>query len=364
MPPIRVLHVVTIMDRGGLENMLMSQYRTIDREKVQYDFLTHRPKRGVYDDEIESLGGRIFRANPLTVFGLPSYLRWLLTFFREHLEYSIIHSSLNELSSFVLWASKRAGVKTRIAHSHVASGTKDWKYPFRVISKLFIPPVATHLFACSIEAGVWGFGKANIKRVRVIPNAIDTERFRFNKDIREHKRRELGLDGRFVIGHVARFTPEKNHCFLIGAFSLIHASNPDARLLLLGDGPLMNDIKKKAEPLGSAVIFMGARDDISDLYQAMDAFVLPSLYEGLGIVAVEAQATGLPCFLSDQVPNATFITPLAEKIALSDGPDYWAEQILSYKAGERDSRTDDVIKANFDVTAVAKEMEEFYLGEV
>jgi len=213
---IRILHCVNDMHRAGLETMLMNYYRNIDRTKIQFDFLTHRPYRSDYDDEIESLGGKIYYAPRLYPQNYPVYFRWMRKFFKEHPEYKIVHSHIDTMSYLPLLAAKKAGVPIRIAHSHNTSLDKDFKYLLKQYFRFRINSVCTHRLACGKEAGEFLFGNRDFK---VIPNAIDAEKFYFNKDLRDEKRKELGLAGKFVVGHVGRLSYQKNHKFLIEIFN-------------------------------------------------------------------------------------------------------------------------------------------------
>lgn len=223
--PIRVLQVVTHMNRGGLETMLMNYYRNIDRSKIQFDFLTHRPEneKKDYDDEIRSLGGKIYHMPMLNPFS-PSYMKSLDKFFKEHKEYQIVHSHLDCLSAYPLKAAKKNGVPVRIAHSHNTSQERNLKYLIKDYSKRQIPKYATHLFACGQEAGKWMFGK---HKFQIMNNAIDAKKFIYNEEVRMEKRKELGLEGKFVIGHVGRFNLQKNHEFLIHCFEAFAEKNTD-----------------------------------------------------------------------------------------------------------------------------------------
>ena len=359
---VRILHIVTYMGRGGLETLIMNCYRHIDREQIQFDFLVHREFRADYDDEIETLGGKIYRLQRLNPFH-PGYYKALDTFFRDHPEYKIVHSHLDCMSSIPLSVAKKRGVPVRIAHSHNASQDRDWKYPMKLYFAKRIPDVATQLCACSKKAGSWMFSGAPFT---VIHNGIDTNKFQFDPAVREAVREELGLQGKFVLGHVGRFMPQKNHSFLIDIFSEVHKRNPDTMLVLLGSGPLEDDIKNKVSGLGlnESVRFLAPREDVSPLYQAMDAFIFPSLYEGFGIVAIEAQAAGLPCFLSDTIPeDCALADDLITRLSLSDSPDLWAEQILSQSGALRRDHSDAVSRRGYDISQTAQYLTDFYFTQ-
>ena len=357
---VRVLHIVTNMDRGGLETMLMNYYRHMDREKIQFDFLEHRREHAAYDDEIESLGGRIFRLPRLTPLS-SNYFRALNAFFAAHPEYRIVHSHLDCMSTYPLRAAKKAKVPVRIAHAHSTNQDRNWKLAFKLISKKLISLYATDLFACSADAGEWMFGT---KDVHILPNAIDIERYAFNLLIRNQTRKALGLDDAFVIGHVGRFSAVKNHSFLIDVFAQIKRQKPNSKLLLVGAGSEMQAVQQKVNALGlgADVIFTGVRNDVANLMQAMDVFVFPSQYEGLGIVLIEAQAAGLPCVVSDVIPREAYLTDLVTAEKLSSSVESWAEKILEKREVLRTDRRAEIAAHGFDIIAEAVKLQEFYIN--
>lgn len=340
--------------------MLMNYYRHMDREKIQFDFLEHRRDRAAYDDEIESLGGRIFRLprlNPLS----SDYFHALNAFFAAHPEYRIVHSHLDCMSAYPLCAAKNAKVPVRIAHAHSTSQDRNWKLVFKLISKRLISLYTTDLFACSADAGEWMFGT---KDVHILPNAIDIERYAFNLLIRNQTKKALGLDDAFVIGHVGRFSAVKNHSFLTDVFAQIKRQEPNSKLLLVGAGSEMQAVQQKVKALGlgADVIFTGVRNDVANLMQAMDVFVFPSLYEGLGIVLIEAQAAGLPCVVSDTIPQEAYLTDLVTAEKLSSSVEKWAEKILKKRDFPRTDRRDEIAAHGFDITTEAVKLQEFYIN--
>lgn len=359
---IRVLQVVTYMGRGGLETMLMNYYRNIDRSKVQFDFLVHRDFEADYDKEILALGGKIHHISRLIPWS-KGYKNELCRFFKEHPEYKIVHVHQDCLSSVALQCAEECGVPVRIAHSHTSNQDKNLKYPIKKYYMKKIPDHATDLFACGKEAGEWMFGNHEF---RVLPNAIDTSKYIFNESIRNEVRKELSITAEFVIGHIGRFNLPKNHLFLIDVFYECLRKNPDLKLLLVGDGDEKLKIQEKINKLGidKNVIFTGVRTDVNRLLQAMDVFVFPSLYEGFPVTMVEAQASGIPCIISDKVPDECIITEgLVDVKSLSDSAEKWAECILSKKEVKRRNVSDDIIKSAFDIKSAAKWLEEFYIGK-
>lgn len=360
MKTIRVLQVVTKMDCGGLETMLMNYYRHIDREQVQFDFLTHRLERGAYDDEIEQLGGRIYRL-PRLVPWSSSYKKALNSFFAEHTKYKIVHVHQDCLSSVILKAAQQHGIPVRIAHSHSSNQDKNIKYPIKLWYRHKIAKYATKLFACGESAGDWMFCGA---KYSVINNAIDAKEYSY--DISKHiaVRNQLGIQNELIIGHVGRFSAPKNHSFLLEIFAEVLKKEPNSVLLLVGGGNDMSKIQAKAQELGIAdrVRFLGVRSDVADLMQAMDVFAFPSLYEGLPVTMVEAQAAGLPCVISDKIPTECIITDgLVDIVPLSVGADKWASKLLEKRNTLRTDRKDEIAAHGFDIVKEAVTLEKFYL---
>ncbi|MCC8104210.1 MAG: glycosyltransferase family 1 protein [Clostridiales bacterium] len=357
--PLRILHIVTYMGRGGLETMLMNYYRYIDREKIQFDFLTHRDLEADYDQEILALGGKIYHVSRLVPWS-KSYKSELRKFFNEHSEYKIVHVHQDCLSSVALQSAKECGVPIRIAHSHNNSQDKNLKYLIKRHYMRTIPIYATSLFACCKSAGEWMFGD---QKYQILPNAIDVGRFEYSKRVASRMRESLGVGNSILIGHVGSFKPQKNHGFLIEIFSRIVSINSETRLLLVGDGGEMPKIRKqtKMKGLEDKVIFAGSRDDVSELMQAMDVFVLPSLYEGLPVVAIEAQAAGLPCVVSDGVPEECNVTEgLVTCKKLCESPEDWAKHILTQAGKTRRSHMTEIQAAGYDVVDAAAKLETFY----
>ena len=365
---IRILHVTTIMNPGGIETLLMNLYRHVDRDQIQFDFMVHRFERGAYDNEIEQLGGHIYRLQPISLRGFTVYLNVLQSFFQIHQEYQIVHSHLDALSTPVLRAAKKAGIPCRIAHSHTSGMQFDGKMPLRIISRFLLGPYCTDYFACSKVAGDWLFGRHSKYRNQlvILQNGIDTDSFAYNKEIRRQVRQAEGLENRFVVGHVGRFDRPKNHTFLLGIFQEICKQRNDAFLFLVGDGETMWEIQKQAEQLGllERICFAGRRMDVSALMQAMDVFVFPSLYEGLGLVLVEAQACGLPCVASESIPDEVSLTPLYHRVASDSSASDWATVVMKTSQEIRSQQSaEQVRKAGYDIRDIVVFLSEFYLSK-
>ena len=355
---IRVLQVVTDMQRGGLETFIMNHYRAIDRSRIQFDFLVHRLKQADYDEEIEALGGKIYRIGRLNPFSF-SYHKQLQTFFDEHPEYRIIHVHQDCLSGIILREAERHGIPVRIAHSHNSNQTRDLKYPIKLIYRRTIPEYATHLAACSQAAGDWMFSGCQFTIIR---NAIDSRSFVFSPSVRATARKELGITEKEVlVGHVGRFATQKNHSFLISAFYEIQRKTP-SKLLLVGDGYLRNEIEQQIDRMGltDRVILTGVKTDVSRYLQAMDVFVFPSIYEGLPVTLIEAQAAGLPCLISDYVPLECAVTNLVRQMKLDDGVVKWAEAAINTCRRTRTDTSSLISAAGYDIHENATWLMKYY----
>lgn len=361
--PIKVLHVVTHMNRGGLESMIMNYYRNIDRSKVQFDFLTHRPEeeKKDFDEEICSLGGKIYHIHKLNPFSY-AYHKELDHFFKSHPEYRIIHVHQDCMSSVILKVAKKNGVSIRIAHSHSSNQDRGIKYYIKKYYKKNIKKYATQMFACGGEAGKWMF---ETDKFEILPNAIDCSKYTFNPHIRNRVRDELGLDKNLVIGHVGRFCEVKNHKFIIEILEQIRKQRKDVKVLFAGQGELFENIQRMVEKKGLCdnVIFLGLRTDIPDILQAMDIFLLPSLYEGVPVSIIEAQAAGLKCFISNTVPIDCAITDLVTTIPLSESPDMWAKAIVNSYPYDRKNQDKAIKDSRYDIVSNAKYLEGFYINK-
>ncbi|KLT18603.1 glycosyl transferase family 1 [Neobacillus vireti] len=351
------------MNRGGLETMLMNYYRQIDRSMIQFDFMVHRPEEGHYDKEILKLGGRIYQMPQIRPGNYRLYFKLLDEFFRKHKEYRVVHSHINENSSFVLRAAKKAGIPCRIAHSHLSDLGIDLKLPFRLYARFFMKNKPNNYFACSKKAGLWLFGNkiASSNEIKVLNNAVNAEEFKYNETVRKRIRNDLGIKDELVIGHIGRFNKQKNHEFLLDIFRAVHQKCPDAILLLIGEGHLRSSIERKVEQLGlsSNVKFFGVRSDIPNLMQAMDLFLFPSLFEGLPVVLIEAQAAGLKCIVSDSITEESDITGRVEFISINKSPEYWTNKILSSSFEHKDT-SEKLQKNDYDSAMMAKWLSNFY----
>ena len=369
---IRILNVVGLMSPGGIETLIMNIYRNIDREKVQFDFLTHKGIDGKFDDEIRKLGGRIYKmpqirnGNKTYYWKFLEYKKALKAFFKEHPEYHVIHGHMTNTASLYMPIAKKYGnVTCCIAHSHLTQARPGLAGFITDIHKK-IPKVATDYFACSEMAAHWIFPDKDIMNgnVKIIKNGVDPKRFYFNKEKRDDIREKFNLQNKIVIGNVARFKTEKNHNFQIDIFDELHKINSDSVLMLVGTGELVDEIKKKVQQKGleDSVLFLGSRSDVQDLMLAMDVFLLPSLYEGLPVVGIEAQAAGLPVVTSTGVTTETDITGNVVFLDLALGAKAWAKRILEiYGTFERKDMFTYIHENGYDITETAKWIQEFYL---
>lgn len=350
------------MNGGGVETVVMNYYRHVDRSKVQFDFVVTDSSTIVPRDEMESLGARVFTVPAYT--HLPQFEKASYELFKSHPEWRIVHAHMNALNVLPLGEAKKAGVPVRISHSHSTAGRGETvKNAAKAILKTQANRYPTERFACSKFAGEWLFGKD--MPFTVVYNAIELDRFWLSLDVRRRVREELGFSDRdVVIGHVGRFMPQKNQDFLVRAFALALKERSELRLVFVGSGPDLSVTEQLVQEAGISdeVKFLGQRDDVADLYQAFDAFVLPSLYEGLGIVAVEAQAAGLPCLLSDRITREVDVTGTCQFLPIDD-PKAWAGALcaLEPKADTGRAATNRADFANYDIVRQGQWLTNKYL---
>lgn len=374
--PIRVLNVVGRMDRGGIETLIMNIYRNIDREKIQFDFLAHYGKVDAdYNDEIRSLGGHIYempviKTTTKTYYSrFFSYCRALKAFFSEHQEYQILHGHMTNTAAIYMPIAKKYGnVKCTIAHSHLTETQKTISFFSKHITNLLIAPIrnlATDYFACSEAAALWLFKPKDISsgRVTIINNGVNADAFDYNEELRKKVRLSLGVDDKVVVGHVGRFFPQKNHSYLLDIYAAFYNLRPNSALILVGDGELRQQMEEKVKQLGieNNTYFLGLRSDINELLQGFDLFLMPSLYEGLPVVGVEAQAAGLPLVISSEITRELDITGNIDYVPLSESPLHWAK-IMDDKLNKhnRISIKAKIIDTGYDISTTVKFLEDFY----
>lgn len=374
--PVRVLHVLGGLNLGGAESRVMDLYRCMDRDKVQFDFLIHRRDIGsaacqkhFYEEEVEALGGKVYALPKFMVYNYAAYRRAARDFFRAHHEFAVVQGHMTSTAAIYLPQAKKAGVPVVCAHARSAGVDKGIK---GIITKLLRLPLlkkADYCLACSKEAGEAVFGSkwADSAKARLVPNAINAQRFQYNPALREKMRTELSLGDSFVIGHVGRFHYAKNHEFLLEVFGRLHQNleqkGRSCKLLLLGEGEGMAAAKAQAAALGveKDVLFLGNHKDVEAYYQVFDLFLFPSRFEGLPGTVVEAQAAGLRCIISDRITTEVGISELVSFHSLEDGADQWAKEVECSMVYERRDRCEAVRKAGFDVQEQARRLERFYL---
>lgn len=364
---IRVLHVVTTMDFGGVETLLMNIYRNIDREKIQFDFLCMNTCDNLFSDEIKELGGKMYSIPFISKVGLCGFKKNLFVFFKQHKEYQIVHTHINAYNGFVLEAAKKAGVKNRISHVHAVF--PKVKNPItqliRVVGKSKIEKNANCFFACSIDArDSFYLDEGNNDNCIVLHNGIATDRFCFNNEFRNQIREQYELNDKFVIGHVGRFDDYKNQQFCVRIFEKILSKNNEVALMLIGEGTNKEHISNyvNERELENFVIFTGLQENIPAYMSAMDMFLFPSKKEGFGIVAIEAQSTGLPVIASDSVPRETGCTELIEYLPLTD-EEAWItkiEELSASRIADRKIFSSKISEKGYDIKTSSKFLSDYY----
>ncbi len=367
MTPKRLLCCMSSMDTGGAETFLMKQYRALDRASYQIDFCVNKFERGYYDDEIERLGGRLYRIPPKSKDFFGS-LKALEAIVKENGYEAVLVSSVKPGTALELIAAKRGGAKRliyRSSNTSVDSGKKQQLLHATV--GLLAHTVPTVKLAPSVEAAEYCFGKGCVKKgeAHLLHNGIDPQFYCYSPAERARLRAEWELpEDCLVLGHIGRFAKAKNHGFLLEVFARVSERAPNSRLLLIGQGEREQEIKAKAQALGAAdrVIFTGVRSDIPALLSAADVFVFPSLYEGMPNTVIEAQALSLPCFVSDRVTADAAITELVRFLPL-DSPEHWAQAILERPARERVDRSREIIEKGYDAQSTSREFVRLCFGD-
>ena len=364
MQHLKVLQVFTILNRGGAETNLLNYYREIDRGKFQFDFLVHRQEEGAYEAEITQLGGHIYRLPQVHPKKLRTYKKAVQQFFQEHSDYQIIHGQCSELGVFIYEEAKKRKIPVIIAHAHNSKMDWDQKALFRILWKHTMRKYINAYFTCGYEAAVWLFGKKLAANSYQMNNAVNTDQFKFNSEIRTAKRLELNADKTHNFIHIGRFNVQKNHRFLIKIFSEIVKLNPESHLFLVGEGELKKEVIAQVETLdiASKVTFMGLRSDVAEILQAMDVFLFPSLFEGLPVALVEAQTSGICCVISTSIPKEAVLIPQnVATISLRETPQFWAEKILSSSATfTRKEVASQILEAGYDIRENALQLETQY----
>ncbi|MBQ8298757.1 MAG: glycosyltransferase family 1 protein [Clostridia bacterium] len=356
----RILHLSGTMNMGGQETLIMNIYRNIDRSEVQFDFVVNTEERCFFEDEIEKLGGKVYRVPRL----IHIFKHWkeLSKILKEN-KYDVIHRHTASQVVFIdLLIAKLRNVKTRIIHSHNVSVDKKYQHLYKIFTPL-INGLSTTKYACSEDAAKWLYGK-RVKDFKVIYNGIDIDKFSYDEEVRKKVRSEFKIqDNIKVYGNVGRMSYQKNHMFLLDVFKNILEKDSNSVLLLCGDGEKREEIEEKAKELNiyEKVIFAGVRKDVNYMYQAMDYFVFPSLFEGLGIVLIEAQVAGLPCFIFDKrIPTISRISNNIHAFDEDADAKYWANVILANNE-IKDRKIDKKDFEKFDIKYTTAQVLEDYL---
>ncbi len=363
---MKILQVLNSFGRGGIESFITGVYNYIDKSKVQFDFCICQGKETDHLDEVKKLGANVFfypRFSPKNFF---KFISWWKKFFSEHSEYKIIHAHVPSSAYIYLSEAHKRGLKT-ILHSHSASpisktGTIERYFRKFLLGKIKNGSFIDYRFACSQKAGKWLFGENS--EFKVIYNGIATQNFKYNEIVRAEYRKTLNIGTNYVIGHIGNGVEAKNHFFLLNVFKEVLTDCPSAKLLLIGKlGQIENDVRTfiSENGLQNNVSVLGCRDDVHNLLQAMDVFVFPSIHEGLGIVAIEAQCSGLPVICSDRIPVETKITDNIKYIPLEEPFEIWVQHILAYY--DKNDRKDCSLQckqAGYDIQQIAIDLEKFY----
>lgn len=366
MSATRVLQVMGCLDRGGAENMVMSMLRNIDRDKIQFDFVLHLSRKGDFDDEAKSLGAKLYYAPRYNGKNHFEYKKWWNDFFKAHPEYKLLHSHIRSTASIYTAIAKKYGVKT-IVHSHSTMTAGSGLEAFvKNLMQRDVTKNADLCLACSAEAGNWLFKN---HEYTLFPNAIEAERFAFNSESRQKIRDKYNLGDSFVIGHAGRYHKIKNQTFLMDIFAEILKKKPDSYLVLVGEkigsegmekSELIDYAEKKS--ITDRVVFTGNVPNVNEHMSAFDVFVFPSLYEGMPLTLVEAQAADLHCFVSDTVSHDCELTDNVEFVSLKSSAEEWADKILSCDYPQRKSRYDEIYNAGYDVRAGVEKLTDIYFS--
>lgn len=356
---IRVLHMIGALEMGGSQALVMNLYRHMDRERIQFDFVLDHPDRDDYAAQVKALGGRIFTM-PGFHGNVGEIRRSWDGFFKQHPEYRILHSHVRSYASLYLPVAKKNGLKTLI-HSHSTSNGSGLSSLVKMALQYPLRHQADVLMSCTREAGEWLYGERACRGENffLLKNGVDTSRFAFDDNTRSQYRRELGLEGKLVVGHVGRFHEAKNHEFLLECFAALLKIRSDAMLLLVGDGELRPVIEGKIKDLGleHSVLLTGNRSDVPELMQAMDVLAFPSKWEGLPVTVVEAQAAGLPCIISERITKEVDLSPLVCRLPIDDAR-RWAGELA--KPMQRLDVMDEIVRAGYDINDSVDRLSRLY----
>ena len=370
--PERILHFLHSLRKAGSQTLTMQVYRKIDRKRYQFDFAIREDFEESYQKEIHQLGGNVYRIDPLKPLNIFSVEEQIMNVFREGGPYSAVHSHSDYHSGYILHAAHRFGIDRRIAHSHNTGKYTSLSIKhliFRWVMRKWINRYASDLLAVSEPAARWLYN-SNIKndcRLKILPNAFDLDPFSNLEEDKRKQRKSCSLPiNKILMGHIGRFTEQKNHLFLVKIFHEVQKFLPESRLVLIGDGKLIPLIRSKLSEhdLLEKAYFLGVRSDIPELLNALDLFLFPSLYEGLGIVLVEAQAAGVPCVASTEVPSeADLGLGMVDQVDLDADIEEWLMEIrrgVKKKKPSWENRHMALKKSGYDIDDLVREWEKLY----
>ena len=358
--PLRVAVIMGKHITGGIKSVIMNYYRNIDKNVIQFDFIVDSDSPLKDYSDIENMGGRVFEIPPVKhLWGHISECYKIIK--RE--KFLIAHAYVNTLNVFPMLAAKLAGVPVRIAENLSTGHPGERKTLIKNILRPFARTFPTHIAANSVFAGIWLYGQSHMGECKVIRNGIDLNKYKFDVDLRNSTRKAYGWQGKFVVGHIGRYQYQKNHNFLIDVFAEIHKKEPSSMLALVGYGDLKDEIFEKINRLGlrDFVVDLGGTEDIAQFYNAMDCFLLPSFYEGLPVVGIEAQATGLPCVLSSEVTDETQITDIVDFVSLEKSPADWADTVLKWKNYQRADVSEQITANGYNIKKEASVLQQYYI---
>lgn len=362
---VKVLHYIGSLNVGGAQTMLINLYKKIDRSKIQIDIIIDHADETFYKSELEKYGAKIYVLKNINEIGLKEFIKQWNLFFDSHINYDIFHSHIRSVSSIVLKIAKQNGLVT-ICHSHSTSNGKGIKSLIKKILQINITKNADYLFACSYDSAKWLYGTKKSKESNciILNNSIDAFEYKYDLNMRHKLRNELNLKEKIVIGQVGRIEKMKNHIFSIKIIEELKKQNDNYVLVIVGDGSLKEELIDYVNKnnLKNNVIFLGNRTDINKYMQLFDIFIMPSLYEGLPLALVEAQAASLPCLISKNIKSGILINEIIFSFSLNDNIDTWISCIKKIFNLPRKNRIKEIVNAGFDSTTNAKWLEKFYIN--
>ena len=366
---IRIAVIVGKMASGGKKSLIMEYYRHIDRTQIQFDFICDSDSQAIPTEEIESLGGRVYTIAPYQhIFKNITDMRKIYVTNK----YPVVHAYNSTMNIFPMFIAKRCGIPVRISESISMAHAKDWKTVLKKVLRPMSKWFANYYMACGKECGRWQFGDKffNAGKVDVFKTVVDTGFNSFDPELRKKTREKYGWSDKIVVGHIGRFTVQKNPLYMLEIFAAVARKAPEAVLCLIGDGELKREMMKKINQLGieEQVAYLGRREDIQQFYNAMDCFLLPSLYEGLPVVGLEAECCGLPTFFSTEIAKeANACDALGHFIELNESAEVWAEEILKTVKENmpvRKSYAEEVASAGFDSKSEALRLQRYYFAAI